>query len=257
MQPLNVSAIGECLARAGRLKRKVLCVYSSPVIPEGAVPLPKIHRCVTEAIMMLTDGTHPPAYIGKESLGGCCPGGLKYLGYAEGSPMLKYFVSTGSPDFRNGAAEYLKRSPELVDESVAALGKITPLPGNLIIRPCADLTGDDPGVRSVLMFGTAEQVRNLCALNHFCTSDVFGSCIIPWGPTCSQFITYPAGLAEKAPKDAVFVGPVDPTGNEWFPTEMMSVSMPIATARRICGSIDESFIVKRPKVAYPEKRSQL
>ena len=51
--------------------------------------------------------------------------------------------------------------------------------------PGADLTGEDPGVRSVLMFGTAEQVRNLCALNHFCTADVFGSCIIPWGPTCS------------------------------------------------------------------------
>jgi hypothetical protein len=254
MQPLTISAIGECLARAGRLKRKVLCVYSSPDIPEGAVPLPKINRCVTEAIMTLSEGDHPPAYIGNEALGGCCPGGLKFLGYAEGSPMLKYFVSYGNPNYRGGAAEYLKSSPELVDESVAALGKITPLPGNLVIRPCAELTGGDPGVKSLLMFGAAEQVRNLCALNHFCTADVFGSAIIPWGPTCSTFITYPAGLAEKAPKDAVFVGPVDPTGNEWFPVDSLSVSMSIATARRLCSSIEESFITKRPKVAYPEKR---
>lgn len=61
-------------------------------------------------------------------------------------------------------------------------------------------------------------------------------------------------MAEKAPKDAAFVGPVDPTGNEWFPEDMMAIGLPIAIARRMCDACGASFISKRPKVAYPEKR---
>jgi hypothetical protein len=248
--------IGETLSKAGMLKMEVLCVYSSASLPEGAVPLAKINRCVTKAIMSLAIGDRPPAYISNEALGGCCPGGQSWLGYIEFPQLLKHFISTGHKDFRNGAAEYLKMSPELVDESRANIGKITPLPGNLIIRHCMDLE-EDPGVRSFLLFATAEQTRNICALNHFCTSDAFGSAIIPWGPTCASFITYPAGMAEKAPKDALFVGPVDPTGNEWFPTDLMAISMSMATARRLCDACEQSFISKRPKVAYPEKREVL
>jgi hypothetical protein len=248
--------IGETLARAGRLELDVLCVYCSDSLPNGATPLAKINRCVTKAIMLLANGDRPPAYISNEVLGGCCPGGQSWLGYIEFPPLLKHFISTGNKEFRNGAAEYLKMNPELVDESRANIGKITPLPGNLIIRSSKDLE-EDPGVRSFLLFATAEQTRNLCALNHFCTSDAFGSAIIPWGPTCASFITYPAGMAEKAPKDALFVGPVDPTGNEWFPPDLMAISMPIVTARRMCDAYEHSFISKRPKVAYPEKREGL
>ncbi len=253
---LSIKQMGETLAKAGRLKLTVLCVYASDSLPERALPLAKINRCVTKAIMSLAAGDRPPAYISNEGLGGCCPGGQSWLGYIEFPQLLKHFISTGHRDFRNGAAEYLKMSPELVDESRANIGKITPLPGNLIIRPSKDLEVD-PGVRSFLLFANAEQTRNICALNHFCTSDAFGSAIIPWGPTCASFITYPASLAEKAPKDALFVGPVDPTGNEWFPPDLMAISMSIAMARRLCDAYDASFISKRPKVAYPEKREAL
>jgi len=248
--------IGETLANAGRLKLEVLCVYGSASLPDGAVPLAKINRCVTKAIMSLAAGDRPPAFINNQSLGGCCPGGQSWLGYVEPPPLLKHFISTGHTDFRHGAAEHLKMSPQLVDESRANIGRITPLPGNLIIRPSKELE-DDPGVRSFLLFATAEQTRNICALNHFCTSNAFGSAIIPWGPTCASFITYPAGMAEKAPRDAVFVGPVDPTGNEWFPQDLMAISMSIATARRLCDASELSFLAKRPKVAYPEKRETL
>ena len=248
--------IGDILSKAGRLKLSVLCVYSSASLPDGAVPLAKINRCVTKAIMTLTSGDQPPAFINNQSLGGCCPGGQSWLGYVEFPALLKHFISTGHADFRHGAAEHLKMSPELVDESRANVGKITPLPGNLIIRPSNDLENDQE-VRSFLLFANAEQTRNICALNHFCTADAFGSAIIPWGPTCATFITYPAGMAENTPKDALFVGPVDPTGNEWFPQDLMSISMSAATARRLCDAYELSFIAKRPKVAYPEKRETL
>jgi hypothetical protein len=253
MDDITIRQIGETLSQAGRLRHNVLCVYSSITIPKDAVALAKINRCVTKAIMSVAIGDRPIAYISNESLGGCCPGGQSWLGYIDFPPLIKHFISTGHRDFRNGAAEYLKMSPELVDESRANIGKITAMPGNLIIRPCKDLD-DDPGVRSVLLFAKAEQTRNICALNHFCSADAFGSAIIPWGSTCATFITYPAGMAEKAPKDAVFVGPVDPTGNEWFPEDLMSISLPLATARRMCEAYERSFIVKRPKVAFPQGR---
>ena len=97
-------------------------------------------------------------------------------------------------------------------------------------------------------------MRNLCALHHFFTSDIFGSVIVPWGATCATLVTYPAGLASSAPRDAVFVGPVDPTSNRWFPEGMLALSMPILTANRICEGIEETFVSQRPKVAYPERR---
>lgn len=143
--------IGEMLSKVGRLRLSPLCVYSSTTIPEGAVALPKIDRCVTKAIMMIAAGDRPPAYIGNESLGGCCPGGQSWLCHIEFPVLLKHFISTGHRDFRNGAAEYLKMGSELVDESRASIGRIVPLPGNLVIRPCKDLDADKE-VRSVLLF---------------------------------------------------------------------------------------------------------
>lgn len=256
MSQRSIKELGEALIKAGRLKTKPLCVYGADEPPLGGIPIGKVHRCIPHAIMGLAIKDHPPVYISNESLRGCCPGGQTWLGYTPFSPDLKHFISYGSPSFRNGAAEYLKASPELVGASWERVGRIAPL-SNVLIITTTEKAPVDVEVRSVLLFGDGEQVRNLCALNHFCTSDVFGSVLMPWGPTCATFITYPAGLAEKAPKDTLFVGPVDPTSNEWFPPDMMAVAMPILTARRLVENLDASFISKRPKVAYPEKRDAL
>ena len=44
-------------------------------------------------------------------------------GFCESYPMIKYFVSTGHPDFRNGMAEYLRATPEIADEAANNAGK--------------------------------------------------------------------------------------------------------------------------------------
>jgi hypothetical protein len=107
---------------------------------------------------------------------------------------------------------------------------------------------------SVLCFGKAENIRNLIALGVFGSEDTFGTCISPWGPACSSMITYASGLAENAPKGALIVGPCDPTVNEWLPPDLMTLSIPIATAERMANDVEASFLGKRPKVAFPEKR---
>jgi hypothetical protein len=64
-------------------------------------------------------------------------------------------------------------------------------------------------------------------------------------------------MVENAPADAVFVGPCDPTGNSWFPQDLLSLAIPIKIARQMAKDLESSFIVKRPNVAYPEQRLAL
>lgn len=68
--------------------------------------------------------------------------------------------------------------------------------------------------------------------------------------------TFPAGMAENAPKDSAYIGPTDPTGNPWLPAELMIMGIPIALAQQMAADLDQSFICKRSKIGYPENRSK-
>ncbi|WP_281774253.1 DUF169 domain-containing protein, partial [Methanobacterium formicicum] len=177
------------------------------------------------------------------------------------SPYIRYFVSTGHENFRGGMAEHLKASPEIFDKFRESIGPIT-VPGKyLVIRSCEDFPPDEEGtdldLRSVLCFGTGQQIRNLCSLIHFRTENPFNSIIAPFGPACATMVTYPAHMAEKTPEGTAFIGPLDPTGNRWFPEEYMALGIPLDLARLMYQDLEESFIVKNPDVAYPHEREDL
>ncbi len=53
---------------------------------------------------------------------------------------------------------------------------------------------------------------------------------------------------------SAFVGPVDPTGNLWFPPDLMVMGIPAALARQMAADVDASFIGKRSRIAFPEHR---
>jgi hypothetical protein len=199
----------------------------------------------------------PAIYVAAEMPEACCPGGLAHLGFIRLNPGIKYFVSTGSKEYRNGEAEFLRASPELFEENQEAMGKTTPLDKYIVIRPCADLTNGDLGVRSILCFGTAEQIRNMIALVHFRSPDPFHNTVVPQGAACASFVSYAAGMVENSPLDTVFVGPSDPTGNNWFPEDYLSLAIPVKVARRMADDFESSFIMRRPAVAYPEQRLKL
>ena len=166
-------------------------------------------------------------------------------------------MSYGTKEFRNGAAEYLRATPELVEENARSIGRII-TPGKfVVIRPCSDLEREDPGVRSVLLFGEPENIRNLCSLVHFRSGDPFKGILAPSGPSCASFITYAAGMTEKGPKTAAILGPFDPTGNRWFPPTLLSLALPLKLAQRMCDDLPESFLSKRVQVAFPRKRSPI
>ena len=257
MAEMSVAEVGRRLVRAGRLDSKPLCVYGTEVVESEWIPTGKIDFCLVKVFLKLAMGNFPPAFAGVDTLKGCCPGGATHLGLIKAPDGLKYFISTGDPSFRGGEAEYLRRSPQMIEETSKVIGKITPLSKNIVFRPCADLEDEDPGVVSVMCLGTAEQIRNIFALDYFSSTDVFGSIVVPAGSACATLVTYPSGMSANSPRNAMFAGPTDPTVNHYFPHDFMGVGIPIKVAKRMCEPIEESFVVKRPHVAYPEKRDAL
>ena len=253
----SIKEIGKSLKIGGKLSTSPLAVYSCETIPEGAVPMCSIDRCVAKAIMLTSiNENQPPLYIGKDTLRGCCPGSMTYLGFTKPLEFIKYFVSTGSEKFRKGEAEYLKAGPEYVEGFLESIGEIKPLGKYLIVQRCEDVD-DSTDAKSIICFGNGEQIRNLSSLIHFRTKNPFNGVIMPFGPACSTFVTYPAGMAEKTPEDVAFVGPVDPTGNAWFPPEFMAIGIPIKIAEGMHEDLNESFAVKRSEVASPKIRDKL
>lgn len=271
---VTIKEIGESLKRAGMLETIPLCVYGSDSIPEDAVSMVTIDTCAAKAILTAAAVKNtPPLYMGQDCLKGVCLGGITWLGFSKKiSPYIKYFVSTGHKNFRDGTAEYLKASPDLFEKFKESIGPIE-LPGKyLVVRPYdsfnevngdfeysegSGVKTDIPVIRSFLCFGNGQQIRNLCSLIHFRTENPFESVIGPFGPACATMITYPAHLAENTPKNASFIGPIDPTGNSWFPMDFMALGIPLNIAKDMCHDLKDSFAVKRPEVAYPEQRRDI
>jgi hypothetical protein len=250
---MEETQIGLKLMQAGRLESHPLIIYGADSAPEDAIHTSKVDRCVSHAMLAIAREDGPAVFLGDEHLGGCCPGGQYWLGYMPFHYELSFFISSGSPMYRNGAAEHLKRDPDLTISSIANVGKITP-PDKFIVMAPFSRPVRSARPLSVLCFGKAENVRNLIALAQFGSDDTFRTCVSPWGPACSSMITHAAGMAEKTPKGALILGPTDPTVNEWLPPDMMTLAIPVSTAERMVNDIDGSFLTKRPKVAFPEKR---
>lgn len=59
------------------LESEPLVIYGSLEIPDGAVPICSVDRCVAKGIFTAAENKETPAlYIGKDSLKGCCPGAM-------------------------------------------------------------------------------------------------------------------------------------------------------------------------------------
>lgn len=252
MTRADFCGIGARLAAAFRLSTRPLAVYGTDELPQNIPPMAGVNRCFAVSLYRIAAGREISGiYIGAGATEGCCTGGLFHTGYLPEPGDIKYFVSTGRNDVRGGAAEYLKANPGLVDSCSAAAGPIRPPGKYLVVQACEALPDPMPDILSLCIFANGEQVRNMAALVHFDRDDPFSPVIVPWGSACSTYITYPAGLAEKAPKNTAFMGPQDPTQNHSLPPEMMALGVPAEMAVRMAENLDASFIVRRPQVAFP------
>lgn len=254
MVNLNPKDIGRKLKQAGRLSSQPLCIYGTDTLPAEFISSTAINRCIARVIFTLaTDSTHSGIYISKDDKKECCPGGQAWLGFQPFAPYLKYFLSSGSPDFRNGSAEYLIFNPDLVERRLKAISNITPLAKYIIIQRSDQIAGQNSEIKAFLCFGKAEQIRNLSSLVYF-HSEKSSGIQIPWGPSCASFISYPTGMIELDKQNYAILGPTDPTGNFWFPPNFLSMGIPFKIAKQMVEDVDSSFIGQRPKVAYPVRK---
>jgi hypothetical protein len=211
-----------------------------------------VNRCFAVSLFRMAAGNELSGiYVSADTSEGCCLGGLYHVGFIPVPAEIKYFVSTGRKDVRGGAAEYLKASPELVEHCTMAAGPIHPPGKYLVVQACDALPDPMPEIKSICCFGNGEQIRNMAALIHFDRDDPFSPVIVPWGSSCSTFITFPAGLAENTPRETAFMGPQDPTQNHSLPPDMMALGIPADMAVRMVNNLDMSFITRRPQVAFP------
>src|SRR5271157_4208265 len=254
----DINEIGAALKDAGRLDLQPLYILGSSAIPETCVPLTSVDRCIEKVMFILAGHPEaPPVYLSADQAEKGCGGGMQWSGFCEANPMIKYFVSTGHQEFRNGMAEYLRVSPEIAEKSAERAGNFV-APGEYMVIVAADqvvaLDLGNTTPLAITCFGTAEKIRNLVALVHFRNTNIFQNVVMAVGPACSTFVSYPAGLAENAPKNTAYAGPADPTGNSWFPPNFLSLGIPIALAQQMAGDIEASFLTQRPQVAFPAKR---
>jgi hypothetical protein len=249
---MSIKEIGQNLAKAGRLDIRPLCIHGSETIPEYAVPSSELHFCISNAIIALALRKDINAiYYGADSKFGVCPGARAWLGYGEFNPFLHYFLSTG---YKNTPSENLVATPEIATEKLKSVGKITPVGNYTIVQACETISEDHLDIKAILCYGHPEQIRNLCMLAYFDLKTSFGAIQMPWGSSCSSFITYPAGLAENGPKSSIILGPMDPTDNYFFPPDILAMGIPIDIAEKMSKNIEHSFIIKRSDVAYPKER---
>ena len=254
---IDIKNIGKKFKTALKLDTFPLAIYESENLPENPVAMCSIHSCIAKSIFLTsTNENENPLYINNKTLKGCCPGSMTYLGFSKPAKFIKYFVSTGNENFRGGNCEYLKANPAEVEKFLKSIGEVKQLENNLIIQKCEEIDLDrqkDINIKSILIFGNSEQIRNLSSLIYFENENTFTGISMPFGPACASFITYPNGMVEKTPEKASFLGPVDPTGNIWFPSDHMSMGIPIKIAIKLYENIDKSFLSKRPEVAFPKK----
>jgi hypothetical protein len=255
--PLSIIDINNGLVSAGRLAHQPVYVYGSSSVPKGAVQVSSVikqgHRCLAKALFKMSIYTDiPPIFLGKDALKGCCYGARSWLGFITFPKSMEEMLTGKSEE----EAMFLKSSPEVCRKSLQNIGRITPPADYIVMSKASDIVGS-PDVKSVVCFGSAEQVRNLCALIHFNETRIFDPIMAPWGSHCSLFVAYPAGMAENAPEDTAFIGPNAPDGNTWFPEDIMALSMPIGMAARVCEGYHQSFAVKAPEMTYPQQREKL
>jgi hypothetical protein len=176
-----------------------------------------------------------------------CIGGLAWFGYEKFDPRLAGLMSTGSAA-TNQAGKHLKENENIACETYQAVGEIKPLGRYVVMRRCDDIRVD-PGVKCIICFARGEEIRDLCALAHFSSHDVFNAISVPWGPACATVVTYPAGMAENACSAQICIGPTDPSAREWLPENCMAMGIPVEIARKMAKDVERSFLAKKDNLS--------
>ncbi|MCU0637141.1 MAG: DUF169 domain-containing protein [Methanothrix sp.] len=217
-------------------------------MPEDAILSSLINTCIAQSMYQIAEGViKSPVYVGNEpgQVFCRCIGGPAWFGYERFNPMLPGLMSTGSTDAMQ-AGKHLKKNEDIACETYRSVGDIKPLGRYVVIRRCDEIN-EDPGVKCIVCFAGGEEIRDLCALAHFSSHDVFNLISFPWGPACSTMVTYPAGMVGNSGSARINLGPTDPSARSWMPENYLVMGIPVGIARKMAEDVGRSFLAEKKK----------
>ena len=194
-----------------------------------------VPRCVIGALSGVREGDS--LCFGADSIG--CPGGKRYLGYAEEiMPGFEYFLSYGIPGRLPG--ERYCKSPELVRE----LMKNSPsfkAPGRFIVFKRWDKLEESDNPEVVIFFARPDVLAGLFTLARFDEADR-NAVIAPFGSGCSTIVQYP--YQEKdSDRPRGIIGMFDPSARPFVPDNKITFSVPMNKFVTMIDNMKESFLI--------------
>lgn len=192
-------------------------------------------RCVIGALSDVREGSS--LCFDADSIG--CPGGKRYLGFAEGiMPGFEYFLSYGIPGRLEG--ERYCKSPELVKEIM----KNTPAfqaPGRFIVFKRWDKLEESDNPEVVIFYAKPDVLSGLFTLARFDEVDR-NAVSAPFGSGCSTIVQYPY-LEKDSEYPKAIIGMFDPSARPFVPHEVITLSVPINKFIRMIDNMEESFLI--------------
>lgn len=242
---LTVAEIDDRITKAGRLDRRIIAVSAQETAPQDAVTvreaLRERHPCVARALHSMSVQADFPAVYVAEGGKGCCGGAQLWFGFRDFPSDLSDMFSSDSPD---PGSMRLKASSGLCRRTLEDVGRFVPLGRYIVMRPLSAI--EDLGtVRSILCFGTAGQMRDLAGMVHFVSSKAYQPITAPWGSGCATFVSYPSGMAVRAPRDTAFISPTNPEADDWLPADTLAMGIPAEVAVRMAEGYEASFASRR------------
>jgi len=199
-------------------------------VEPGSVP-----RCVVGALSRVRRGS--ALCFDADSIG--CPGGKRYLGFAEGiAPDFEYFLSYGIPGRVRG--ERYCKSPEIVTE-IMKNSPTFKAPGRFIIFKRWDKLEESDKPEVVIFFAKSDVLSGLFTLGRFDEVDR-EAIITPFGSGCSTIVQYPY-LEGKSDRSRGIIGMFDPSARPFIPKNVVTFSVPMGKFVGMVNNMEESFLI--------------
>lgn len=192
-------------------------------------------RCVIGALADVRRGN--ALRFDADSVG--CPGGKRYLGFAEGiMPGFEYFLSYGIPGRLEG--ERYCKSPELVRELMENSPAFR-APARFIVFKRWDTLEEADNPEVVTFFAEPDVLAGLFTLARFDEADR-NAVSAPFGSGCSTIVQYPY-LERESGHPRAIIGMFDPSARPFVPPNVISFSVPMRKLGAMIDNMEESFLI--------------
>ncbi len=194
-----------------------------------------VSRCVIGALSEVRKGNS--LCFGADSIG--CPGGKRYLGFAEGiMPGFEYFLSYGIPGRLEG--ERYCKTPELVREIMTNTPTFQ-APGRYIVFKRWDRLDESDNPEVVVFYAKPDVLSGLFTLARFDEVDR-NAVSAPFGSGCSTIVQYPY-LEKGSENPKAIIGMFDPSARPFVPPDVITLSVPVEKFARMLDNMEESFLI--------------